>query len=449
MHPIYGGVHPSASKSLTNDRPIKRAFIPKKVVIPLSQHVGTSADPAVSVGDKVVVGQLIGRQNGFISSPVHASIGGTVTRIAHATTPAQDRVLAVTIEAQGGEDQAFRPLRRDVNTLSAAEIVGIVRDAGIVGLGGAAFPSYVKLSPPPSKKIDAVIMNGAECEPYLTCDHRLMIEKPREILKGLDLIAKALGVRDVYIAVEDNKRPAIYALERALSGTNAPVPRLRSVQRRQGADFKIVTLRTKYPQGAEKQVIKAVLGRVVPAGGLPLDAGCVVFNAGTVFAVFEAVYGGKPLIERTITVTGDCVRDPMNVCVRIGTLIGDLVYHFGGFVKETRKFIVGGPMMGVAQYTLDVPVIKGTGGAVFLSQDLVDRSAESVCIRCGRCLDVCPMRLAPTLLMYRVKRERFAEAGTLGLGYCYECGACAYSCPAKIPLLDYMKYGKSKLERVA
>ena len=343
MSTFYGGVHPLTHKTLTSDKPIKRAFIPKKVILPLSQHTGTPAEPAVSVGDAVAVGQVIGRQNGFISSHVHASIAGKVTKIGFTPTPTQGRVLAVTIESQGGEDQAFKPAGHDPQACSPEELLALIREAGVVGMGGAAFPTAAKLSPPKTRKIDAVIMNGAECEPYLTCDHRLMVEKPKEILKGLDIIAKVLGVKDVYIAVEDNKRPAVYALEQALAGVSVPVPRLKSARKRQGADFKIVTVPTKYPQGAEKQLIKAILGRTVPAGGLPMDVGCICQNAGTIFAVFEAVYGGKPLIERAITITGDCVRDPMNLWVRLGTLASDLVDHCGGLSQEPAKVIM--PMM--------------------------------------------------------------------------------------------------------
>ena len=445
MSHFSGGVHPATHKTLTNASPVKRAFIPKKVVLPLSQHVGAPAVPAVAVGDTVKLGQVIARQNGFISSPVHATIAGKVTKIGHSPTPVQGRVTAVTIEAQGGEDQAFKPAGHDPRTLSKEELLMIIRDAGIVGLGGAAFPTYVKLSPPPTKKIDTIIINGAECEPYLTCDHRLMVEKPKEILKGIEIITKVLGVRTVIIGIEDNKRAAIYNMERAVSGTKTPVPRLRSIKRKEGLDVNVETLHTRYPQGAEKQLIAALLDRVVPAGGLPMDIGCVVQNVGTVFAIFEAVYGGKPLIERTITLTGDCLKEPVNTCVRIGTLVSDLIEHFGPFGKDPHKVVVGGPMMGVAQYTMDVPIIKGTSGVLFLSKERSAMSPESVCIRCGKCIEACPMQLVPTALMNRVKKEQFAEAKELGIMNCYECGACAYSCPAKIPLLDYMKYGKSKI----
>jgi electron transport complex protein RnfC len=309
----------------------------------------------------------------------------------------------------------------------------------------------VKLDPPKTKPVDTVILNGTECEPCLTCDHRLMVEKPTEILKGLDIIMRVLGVRNAYIAIEDNKLAAIYAMERALEKTAVQVPKTKTQMAgtrnglRLSGSVKITVLRTKYPQGAEKQVVKSVLNRVVPAGGLPMDVGCVVQNVATAFSIYEAVHLGKPLIERVVTITGSCVREPVNVWVRVGTMLTDLMGYLGGFSKEPVKAIVGGPMMGLAQYTMEIPVTKGFNGAVFLSKDEIDRSQESVCIRCGKCVEVCPMGLAPTALMYRVKKELFTEAEELGLTNCYECGACAFTCPAKIPLLDYMKYGKSKI----
>jgi len=443
-HGFYGGIHPSSSKTLTSDRPIKKAFVPKKVVLPLLQHTGSIAEAVVSVGDAVKVGQLIAKSTGFISSPVHASIAGKVTKIGYSPTPTSSRVLSITIEAEGNEDQDIKiPDARDVNAMTAETLLGIIKDTGIVGAGGAAFPTYVKLSPPKTKPIDTVILNGAECEPYLTCDHRLMVEKAPQIFKGLDIILKILGAKNAYIAIEDNKLSAIYAMEREIRKINEKsgiFPRKKTDH-----SIKVVPLSTKYPQGAEKQIVKAVTNRVIPSGGLPMDVGCVVQNVGTVFAIYEAVYTAKPMIERVITITGSCVKEPVNMWVRIGTLLSDLEPSFGGFKKEAKKIIIGGPMMGVSQYTMDVPITKGASGVLFLSEEELDRSEESVCIRCGKCLEVCAMGLAPTALMQRVKKDSFADAKELGIMNCFECGACAYSCPAKIPLLDYMKFGKSKL----
>jgi electron transport complex protein RnfC len=449
---FYGGIHPPALKTITADRPVKRAFIPKKVVLPLSQHTGSPAEPVVSVGATVKVGDPVAKPSGHISAAVHASLSGKVTKLEYSPTRILSRVLSITIESQGDEDQEFKPARlNDAAALSREDLLAVIKEAGIVGQGGAVFPTHVKLDPPKTKPVDAVILNGTECEPCLTCDHRLMVERPVEILKGLDIIMKVLGVKKAYIAIEDNKLAAIYAMERALEKTTVQLPKTKTHRAnaggliRQPGSIKIAVLKTKYPQGAEKQAVKAVLGRVVPAGGLPMDVGCVVQNVATAFSIYEAVYLSKPLIERVVTVTGSCIREPMNVWARIGTMLPDLIGYAGGFVKEPAKVIVGGPMMGIAQYTMDIPVTKGFNGVIFLSREEVECSQESVCIRCGKCLEVCPMGLAPSALMYRVKKELFNEAQEMGITNCYECGACAYTCPAKIPLLDYMKYGKSKV----
>lgn len=432
-----GGVHPEGKKEYTRDKTIRRAKLPPRVVIPMIQHTGAPCEPVVKIGDNVKKGEVIGQIEQFITSPVHASISGKVAAIDEFTHPIVGRCKAVVIESNGSNESSFSLQEdKDPDKLSKEELLNIIKKSGIVGLGGAAFPTHVKLSPPKEKPVNSVILNGAECEPYLACDNRLMAEKPKEILKGLEIIVKILGVKDVYIAIEDNKLSAIHAMRKALRES-----KLSESPYRAG----IAVLKTKYPQGAEKQIIKSVLNREVPAGGLPMDVGCIVQNVGTAFAIYEAVYLGKPLIERIITIAGSCLNEPVNIWVNIGTLLSDLINEFGGFAKKPKKIIFGGPMMGFSQYTMEVPIIKGTSGIVFLPDDEIDEAKEGVCIRCGKCLEVCPMELAPTTLMHYVKKDRFKEAKELGVANCYECGACAYECPAKIPLLDYLKFGKSKV----
>ena len=447
---FYGGIHPDSFKLDTAGKSIKKAFIPKRVVVPLLQYTGSPAEAVVKVGDTVKVGSIIGKATALMSGNVHASIGGKVTKIAYSETPVFSRVLSVWIESDGTKQEIDTVEQKDAAALSRNELLDIIRGAGIVGLGGAAFPTHVKLSPPKNKPIDTVILNGAECEPYLTCDERLMIESPREILKGLEIVAKILDVKNVYIAIEDNKPLAVQTMRDVIQLSSSPVSQFKPANRQTGKpiDIKIVTLKTKYPQGAEKQVIKALLDREVPECGLPMDVGCVVQNVGTVFAIYEAIYLKKPLIERVITMAGPCLAQPANVKVRIGTLLHDLVDYLGGFKKEPKKIIIGGPLMGITQYTIDVPLTKRVSGVLFFSKEEIYEDREGACIRCGRCVDACPMQLSPTALMYRVKKENFLEAKDLGIINCYECGACAYVCPAKIPLLDYMKFGRAKLKTV-
>lgn len=434
-----GGVHPPEFKELTADKPIKKAPLPKRVAIPLIQHTGAPAGPKVKIGDYVKTGEPIAETKALITSTIHASISGTVKAIAMFPHPVIGECEAILIEGDDRDIAYAEPRpRSNVSSLSPDEMREIIRQAGIVGLGGAAFPTHVKLSPPKDKIIDTVLLNGAECEPYLNCDYRLMIEKPAEILKGLKVIMDILNVKKAYIAVEDNKKRAADSLKAALANYET----LRSAY-----EVRITILKTKYPQGSEKQVIKGILKKEVPSLKLPFEIGCVVSNVGTAYAIYEAVYFNKPLYERVITVSGAGVAEPQNLLVRIGTLISDLIDSCGSLAGDVGKVIVGGPMMGIAQYTFDVPVIKGTGGVVVLPRREIDESEESVCIRCGKCIEACPMGLVPTTLMYRVKKERFYEAKELGIMDCFECGACAYVCPAKIPLLDYMKLGKAKAGR--
>ncbi len=425
-----GGVHPPEEK-ITSQKPIQELPLLKKVVIPLSQHTGAPAEPAVKVGDRVKTGQKIGEAQGPISSNIHASISGKVVDISDHPHPLGPPSLAITIESDG-RDEHHPSIKHnnDYFRLHPNEIREIVREAGIVGLGGAAFPTHVKLSPPEDKWIDTVILNGCECEPYLTCDHRLMIEKTYEIIQGLKIIAKTLEVTSCYIGIERNKRDAIRAMREEI---------------RNEANMEVVALKTKYPQGSEKQLIKAILNREVPSGGLPLDVGVVVQNVGTALAISEAVKKGSPLIERVVTVTGKGIKNPANLRVRIGTLFQDVIDYCGGFRGRPGKMIMGGPLMGFAQYTTSIPVIKGTTGILVLPEEETEEIREKSCIRCSRCVDVCPVDISPNLIAKYASKDRFDWAREYGALDCMECGICAYVCPAKIPLVQLIKYAKAQL----
>lgn len=425
-----GGVHPPEEK-ITSQKPIQELPLPKKVVIPLSQHPGAPAKPMVKVGDRVMTGQKIGEAQGHISSNIHASISGKITSIENHPHSLGPPSLAITIESDG-RDEHHPNIKHnnDYFKLHPNEIREIVREAGIVGLGGAAFPTYVKLSPPEDKWIDTVILNGCECEPYLTCDHRLMIEKTYEIIEGLKIIAKTLEVTSSYIGIEKNKEDAIRAVEQEI---------------RNEANMEVVSLKTKYPQGSEKQLIKAVLNRKVPSGGLPLDIGVIVQNVGTALAISGVVRKGRPLTERVITVAGGGIRNPANLKVRIGTIFQDIIDFCGGFIGRPGKVIMGGPLMGFSQYTTLVPVIKGTTGILVLPEEEVEEIQERSCIRCSRCVDVCPMEITPNLIAKYASKNKFDWAEEYGALDCMECGVCAYVCPAKIPLVQLIKYAKSQL----
>ncbi len=424
-----GGVHPPQSKDLTAEKSVETLPLPEKVVIPLRQHTGAATTPAVSVGDKVKTGQKIGESDAFISAPVHASISGKVTAISVHPHPVAGREKAIVIEREGDEWVELRG-HTSYEALTPEEIRELVRTAGIVGLGGAAFPTAVKISPP--KPIDTFILNGAECEPYLTADYRLMVENAEEIITGMKIIMHTLGVNRGYIAIEDNKPGAIRETEKVLSSDQA---------------IEVMPLKTKYPQGSEKQLIKAILNREVPSGGLPLDVGVVVNNVGTAKAVRDAVLDGKPLIERVVTVTGPNILEPKNIKVRIGTLFKDLIEFCGGTAETIAKLVSGGPLMGIAQYSLETPVIKGTSGIiVFSSKDVLDLS-PSDCIRCGLCVDACPMGLLPCDLATYVEKGHWEECENSALADCMECGSCAYVCPAKRRIVQLIKYGKAEIAR--
>ncbi|PIS25390.1 MAG: electron transport complex subunit RsxC, partial [bacterium (Candidatus Stahlbacteria) CG08_land_8_20_14_0_20_40_26] len=411
-----GGTHPEEHKSITAGKPITEAKASDKVIVPLTQHTGSPAKPIVEKGDRVKIGTKIGELTGFISANVHSPVSGEIEKIDLYLHPGGGEVLSVFI-ANDGTDKWENSSDRDINSFSAKDIIDIVKEAGIVGLGGAAFPTYVKLSPSRGKSYQTLIMNGSECEPYLTCDVRLMIEKPEEILLGGMLIARAIGVGRCVIAIEENKPDAIREMEKLV----------------RNCGFELAVLKTKYPEGAEKQLIWAITGREVPSEGLPIDVGVCVQNVGTAFAVYEAVRFGKPLIERVVTVTG-AVKNPSNFKVRVGTSFKQLIDDAGGYLGEAGKLIAGGPMMGIAQYSDEVPIVKGTTGILIQKKEESIPPLQTPCIRCGRCVDVCPMRLLPTRILAFIENDDFSTAKELGVLDCMECGCCEYVCPARRPL---------------
>lgn len=426
------GIHPEENK-LTAQKPLEILPPPEKVFIPLHQHFGAPASPLVKKGDEVLLGQKIGEAKATFSAHIHASVSGQVAAVEDVIHPNGYPVLAVVIN-NDGQDRPSPEMKEwtDPMSLSPEEIKQRVKEAGIVGLGGAAFPTAVKLSPPKDKPIDTLIINGCECEPYLTADHRLMLEFPEEIVKGAELARRAVGASRIIFGLEDNKSDAAESLRRHLHGLPAEV----------------VLLKTKYPQGAEKNLIYALLGREVPRGGLPFDVGVLVQNVGTARAIWEACRLGKPLIERAITVTGPMIKEPKNLLVRIGTPLNHIISYCGGLKDGARLIILGGPMMGLAQSSLDVPVIKGTSGVVALGEAWLEE--ELPCIRCGRCVDHCPMRLVPTQIVKFIQAEKWEEAEAWGALDCVECGCCQYSCPSKIRLVHWIRVGKNfiiKLKR--
>lgn len=436
-----GGVHPEYRKELAAGKPSREMPLPAILSVSMSQHLGAPALPLVKKGDTVLRGQPIGEPAGFISAAVHAPTSGTVKAVTQAPTATGPRAPAIEIEPDGEdrwdpaiEEQAAARNERlrefEANPESRkAEIVEAVADAGIAGMGGAGFPTHVKLSPPPGKSIDTLIINGAECEPYLTADHRLMVEQADRIWAGAEIIRRVLGATVVRVAIEDNKPDAIDAMRRAI-GNGA-------------VDAAVSVLPTEYPHGAEKQQIYAITGREVPSGGLPMDVGALVENVGTCVAIRDAVVAGLPLTQRITTVTGDPVSEPSNVIVRIGTRYADLLDFCGGLSGSAGKVVSGGPMMGFAQGSLDTAVSKTTSGLLVLAADRVGEFTSMPCISCGRCVDACPIRLMPAELSQMLEAEDYEAAAGYGVADCIECGCCAFVCPAHRPLVQHARRGKA------
>jgi electron transport complex protein RnfC len=417
-------------KELSKDAAIAPASSPKTVVIPLSQHIGAPCSSVVEIGQEVKLGQVIGQAEAFVSAPVHASVSGKVVGIGEFPNPMGRMAPCVVIENDGQDTWA--ELRDDPGYLGLEPDVlkEKVKAAGIVGMGGATFPTSVKLSPPKEKPVNTVILNGAECEPYLSADYRLMMERPGEVVEGLKVLMKVLGVNKGYIGIEDNKPDAVRVMKEAAAAE---------------PDIEVEACEVKYPQGAEKMLIKALTGREVPSkGGLPMDVGVVVQNIGTAVAVYEAARYGKPLVERVVTVTGGGIREPRNLLVRIGAMVSHLIDECGGFKGGPAKVVSGGPMMGFALYTLDMPVTKGTSGILVMAEEeMVHTGAYQSCIRCGRCIDICPMQLMPSMLSVLSEAGFYEDAKEYDLFDCFECGSCAYVCPAKRPIVQFVRLAKS------
>lgn len=427
---FVGGVHPKHLKGASSGKSIEVMPAPELVYVSMSQHIGAPCKPLVAAGDKVFLGEKVGDSEGFVSAPVHSPVSGEVVEVAPKPHPSGLNVLAVAIKSdcRDRKHESFKK-RGGTAKLSGEDIVSIIRESGLTGLGGAMFPTHVKLKPPKDKPVDTLVVNGAECEPHLTCDHRLMLERPQKILSGIDLILKALNVERAVVGVEENKPDGI--------------ERLRAENKNSSVEIK--SLPVKYPQGAEKILVKELTGRIIPSGKIPLDAGVVVMNVGTLAAVHEAVVEGKPLYERVLTCSGSGVKEPKNIQARIGTRMKDIIEFSGGYEGAPGKIFVGGPMMGIAQPTDEAATIKGNNGVTVYRQGTFEDPAEGPCIRCGKCVEACPYTLSPYHLANLVDAKKFREAEEWGILDCMECGACSFICPAKRFLVQRLKYGRIKV----
>ena len=427
------GVHPPESKELTSALPIRRMPYPDEVVLPVRQHAGKPAKVIVRKGDHVLRGDVVASEDGFVSAPVHASASGTVVDVGLWPHPDGSMCTAVRIKVDKYSAQVPRPrMVPRWDTLTADEIVAAVQRAGVVGLGGAAFPTHVKLAPPSDFKVETVILNGAECEPYLTTDHRIMVEYPERVHLGVRIMLKTLGAKRAVIGVERNKPDAIEALRRTLPAD---------------IDVTVLPLTVKYPQGAEKMLIRAVTGTEVPSGKLPVSVGVVVQNVGSAASIGEVFDSGLPLVERIVTMSGLGIKRPANLIVPVGTKLRDLVAMCGGLTDDAAEILFGGPMMGLAQSNVDAPVLKGTTGVVVLTQEDVRQRHAYPCIHCGSCLDACPMFLNPQQLGELARASRYEDMEALHLADCMLCGSCAYVCPSSIPLAQLFQASKLALRR--
>ena len=422
-------IHPKEFKELTEHLEVQTAPIPPKVVIPVNQHIGAPLKPLVEKGDRVKTGQPIANVPAFVAAPVHASVTGTVKSIGKFATSVLPGDTCIEIETEETDEYYFNPEEtHDYQDLEKEQIVELIREAGIVGMGGAAFPASVKFTPPPDITIDTIILNGCECEPYLTSDHRVMLEQSERVIEGLKITMKATGARRGVIGIENNKPDAIAKLTQLVE--DEPYINVQAVK-------------TKYPQGAEKMLIDALTGRKVPAGGLPFQIGVVVSNVGTATAVYDAVVRKKPLYERVVTFSGDAVKSPANLLVRIGTPLSFLFDHLGGFSSEPKKILVGGPMMGVAQFSIDIGVSKACSGVLAISKH--ETPKEYNCINCCRCVYHCPMFLVPTKIVRFAKHNIWDKTKEFGAHNCIECGSCSFECPSKIPLVQWIRVAKRRL----
>lgn len=427
-----GGIHPPENKRSANQQ-IEALPLPKEVAIPLGQHIGAPAKAIVKRGDTVVAGQLIAEAAGFISANIHSSVSGTVKKLDNVIDGSGFKRAAIIITVDG--DQWDENIDRSTDlvkecTLSAKEIVDKVKASGIVGLGGATFPANVKLMPPPGKTAEVLLINAVECEPYLTADHQLMLEKGEEIMVGISIVMKALDVKKSIIGIENNKPDAI-ALMQKLSTSYTGI--------------EVCPLKVQYPQGGEKQLIQAAMGREVPSGTLPIEVGAVVQNVGTIFAIYEAIQKSKPLFERVVTITGKALDKPSNFLIRVGTPVSQAIDAAGGVPEDTGKIIGGGPMMGKAMSTTEIPVVKGSSGILLMKKEESQRGTMKDCIRCSKCISACPMGLEPYLLMLTAQKSLHERSEDARIMDCIECGSCVYTCPANRPLLDYIRLEKGKV----